>query len=582
MKNNIYDLMMKEVTALEPKCWEDLSAFLQNLRERSPVRKKIENYDLNFFSTGIAFLTYDYGIDGISIEISKYAKSLETLFPEKNRPDIHLIGGDFQKGSAVVLLSRWKKFRLFGANGWEKWDRGKWFKRLFMESWNMDSTEPNILSQQTWKMSMSLIERLGHYINQNKINLFIPVNIFSFPGNLAFSISVIIVSEFFGVPILNLNHDFYWEGGKPSNERKNDEPPGKRDHFFRNYKHKEFFKFFKTVYPWNGKRCIQVNIKKEQSGYLIENLGFEEKKVYELSTSLSESFFEDFSAEDIKSIRERMAYIFSDGNETISPKNIEDHLSNLKEWMKKQKPVVCAGKEGLTLDLTKNIVYFLQPTRIIARKRIEKDIQLIKSLINYRTFANHFKKNSEMSLFLHISGPVSIEHEDALKKILLEFKALTENLDDNISDRIFLGFSVGAEDHRIFQKNKFKRLSIEDIYHLADLVLFPSESERRGLPIIESSASKVPIICCRFAPTKVFDDVIGEKLDPSFQIKFIPFPEEDFSQKFLKKITSIILDSGQFKSESDHNREAVRKRFGAEGMKVSFEGFLHTILSIIQ
>jgi len=582
MKKNIYDSMMKDMTALEPKSWADIYSFLQNLKKTDSVFDYPSSDNLEYFSSGIAFLTYDYGIDGVSVEISKYAKSLEAIFSEKNRPDIHLIGGDFHKGSASVLLSRWKKFRLFGANGWDKWDKGKWFKRLFLESWDLESNEPDILSQQIWKMTISLIERLGHYVNQNKVNLFIPVNIFSNPGNIAFSIAAIVVSEYFGIPVLNSNHDFYWEGGKPSEERKDGEEPGIRDHFFTNHKHDDFFKLFKALFPWNGRKSIQVNINKEQSSHLINNLGFEKKNVFELSTSLSDMFFNDFTNEDVRSIRLRMAHILSDGNETIIPKTIDEHLKSLKDWMKNQKPVVCSAAGNRELDLTKDIVYFLQPTRIIGRKRIEKDIQLISSLLNFKSFLSHLKKNNELSVFLHITGPVPIEHEEYLISILNEFKEIIKDLDDDIAERIFIGFSVGNEDHRIFIKKGFKRLSIEDIYHLANIILFPSETEGRGLPIIESSAAKIPIICSRYSPHEVFDDVVGANLDPSLRIKFIPFPEEKFSNKFLKNITSLIFDNDFYKKETEHNREAVKQRFSQDSMQESFKLFLNSILNIIK
>ena len=60
---------------------------------------------------------------------------------------------------------------------------------------------------------------------------------------------------------------------------------------------------------------------------------------------------------------------------------------------------------------------------------------------------------------------------------------------------------------------------------MADAVVFPSETEGRGLPIIEASASGVPIICSQYHPREVFGDVIGEKLPKELQIHYTLFPE---------------------------------------------------------
>jgi len=70
------------------------------------------------------------------------------------------------------------------------------------------------------------------------------------------------------------NHDFYWEGGKPSSERRSGEAPGPRDRFFHNINNKPFFPLFKKIYPWNGRRWIQVNINALQSKKLIDDNGF--------------------------------------------------------------------------------------------------------------------------------------------------------------------------------------------------------------------------------------------------------------------------------------------------------------------
>ena len=63
-----------------------------------------------------------------------------------------------------------------------------------------------------------------------------------------------------------------------------------------------------------------------------------------------------------------------------------------------------------------------------------------------------------------------------------------------------------------FADKQFEPLTIETIYRMADAVVFPSETEGRGLPIIEAAATGIPIICSHYLPREVFSDVVGEKL----------------------------------------------------------------------
>ena len=63
---------------------------------------------------------------------------------------------------------------------------------------------------------------------------------------------------------------------------------------------------------------------------------------------------------------------------------------------------------------------------------------------------------------------------------------------------------------------------------MADAVVFPSETEGRGLPIIEASASGIPVICSQYRPREVFNDVIGESLPEEFRIRYTLFPGGKF------------------------------------------------------
>ena len=113
-----------------------------------------------------------------------------------------------------------------------------------------------------------------------------------------------------------------------------------------------------------------------------------------MATSISNEFFTNYKKEDVKSVRLRMAHILSDGHPVIHPQAVKKHLKNLKHWMSNQKPLVCACSENLVLDpTTEDTIYLLQPTRVIGRKRIEKDIELIDALLHHQNFRKEFDNN---------------------------------------------------------------------------------------------------------------------------------------------------------------------------------------------
>jgi len=530
-------------------------------------------------SDGVAFVTYNYGIDGVSIEISKYAQYFEHTFSDSEKNiSVHLIGGGFLEHSESVIKSRWHKLEIPNFDGWDKWDNGKWFKKLFYEDMPEGSDKSNLLAQEIWKQSSDFAEEIIEYISEQNIKLIIPVNVNSNPGNFASSLAIVLVSELTGVYVLNSNHDFYWEGGKPAHKRKKSDQSGGRDHFFRNYDNKYFFKLLRKILPWNGKRWFQLNINKRQSKKLISKFGFSPDRVGEVGTSVPDSFFKDYSPEAIKIKRLAMSYIFSDGQPVISPVHIDKHISSLNEWMTHQKPIVCSVVEDTTLDIVNEpIIYFLQPTRVIERKRIERDCELIGELVNFTDFYKHLSGNT--NILLHITGPVPAEHQSDLEKLLYAYKKVAEKIHKQIGGEFFIGFSVGMERHPELKKTGLRNLHIWDFYHIADMALFPSEEEGRGLPLIESAATETPIISSRYYPEKVFMEVVGENLREELQIKYILFPEDNFTPENLDEITDLIFDIKIRSELARHNKNAVSIRYGIEALSKHFTDALNKLIT---
>jgi len=550
--------------------WEDIEAVLDELTARNlPHLTKS-------FSDGIAFVTFAYDIDGVSIEIAKYGACLEHFLDPP--PPIHCIAGTFARKADGVLPERWKRRTLHGADGWDKWEGGKWFDRLFREEMSAGGEASRELARELWIQAVTLAEELERTIVAEGIGLLVSVNVNSNPGNLAFALAIVLASERTGCPVLNNNHDFYWEGGRPASERAPSEDAGPRDHFFRNRQNESFFRLFKRLFPWNGRRWIQVNINTIQSRILIQEQGFDPSDVDTVGTLIEESFFRPCTQEEKWDHRLRMAHILSDGEALIRPVAVEEFVAGASGWMRNQLPVVCGAEPGLELDIaSSDALYLLQPTRVVARKRIERDWELIGALLEHPPFREAFEIRPALTLTLHITGPVPIEHQADLERVLGAYRGVLERLPDSIRRRLFLAFSVGTDDHSALHGNGLGKIDIAGIYKLADAVLFPSLTEGRGLPIPESSGAGVPIVCSRYQPEDVFAAVIGEQLPEEQQIWYDLFPEGEFGADLLESLTSILLDPASLAERIRHNREAVRGRDAMPEMSRSFKRYLERL-----
>ena len=505
-------------------------------------------------------------------KLLKYARALGALYRSQGEYAIHLIGGKFHSQANSIIESDWQRYQIEGISGWAKWDQGKWFQMLFYEDMPEGSTNSDTLAREIYSQAVKIAQALGEYLVENNINLLIPVNVASNPGNMASTLAFTLVSEAMEMYVINSNHDFYWEGGKPKMERYLGERPGSRDLFFRNFDNRPFFKLFESIYPWNGDQWLQVNINRRQSKKLIRDYGFPKNKVFEISTCISDKFFEDYNDTDIKLARIRMAYILSGGEAILHPIPVEEHIADLKNWMTNQTPCILGHRAGLSVDpRTDKFIYLLQPTRIIPRKRIERDLELIDALLGEPSFREYFNQNTNHKIILHITGPAPNDHRAYLKQFLQRFNSLSQSLPASIADRIFLAFSVGREDHPSLKENNLQPLSIEEIYRMATLVLLPSRREGRGLPIIESCASGVPIICRRYRYVDVFDEVVGKGLPEEQQIRYTLFPERDFNLEFLEGVSNSLIHPQLHQERNQHNRNAVRLRYSQDALTKSFE-----------
>lgn len=516
---------------------------------------------------GVALVTFAFDIDGVSMEIAKYARCFENLLPGV---PIHCVAGNFGDKVDAVLDPSWGRFELPGADGWDKWDDGEWFSRLFYEDLETGSELSSELAREMWRQALVLAEQLVRYIEDHDIGLLFTVNTNSNPGNVAFGLAIVLAAETTGRVVVNNNHDFYWEGGKAGCKRNPGEVPGPRDHFFRNHDNEEFFGFFQRIYPWNGRRWVQANINTLQSRRLIDRFHFRPDLVFAIGTGLETEFFRTCTPHDKRQFRIKMSHVLG-GDPEIESMTVEHFRQNIGTWMTQQVPVVCGSDDAQALDITTGgALYLLQPTRVVARKRIWRDWELVGALLRYAPFREVFEERSDMTLTLHVTGPVPIEHRSCLERVLDAYQAVLDEVPPDIGRRLFLAFSAGCQ----ADPTSTEGIGIVDMYQLADLVVFPSLTEGRGLPIAEAAAAGVPIVCSHYEPPQVFAEVVGLHLDEAHRIQYDEFPPAEFSDDLLDRVTTALLDPLSQTGRIDHNCAAVQRRYSLDVLQGSISELL--------
>ena len=102
-KTDLYSQMIKTLEDFNPQSWKDIDAILKRIKKPVATNNTdtIASYTEDI-KNGIAFITYDYGIDGVSIEISKYPK---ICFPDNANTDT-MPPATKEASIAILTLSR--------------------------------------------------------------------------------------------------------------------------------------------------------------------------------------------------------------------------------------------------------------------------------------------------------------------------------------------------------------------------------------------------------------------------------------------------------------------------------------------
>ncbi|MCK4921056.1 MAG: phosphodiester glycosidase family protein, partial [Bacteroidales bacterium] len=322
---------------------------------------------------------------------------------------------------------------------------------------------------------------------------------------------------------------------------------------------------------------MNLNINKSQSKHLIKKNGINPANVTEIGTAVDTK--EYINIDKRKKINAFIQFekILSRYKEKLITYSVEDVINNQLVDPNNSKPILVGGKTKSIENFTSENIIFLQPTRIISRKRIEVGFRILLKILEEKNFRERILKTKNLKITILVTGPIAAGHYDYFHKLLERFQILLQSIDEKIRRKIFLAFIFSELDLESF-KNRYKQpIGIPELYNIASLILLPSKTEGRGLPIIEATACGTPIFCRRYIPENVYSDVIGEHLQEKDRLKVIEYDGKTLKRKTIESIIERVLFPHKFTDEILHNRKVVIKRYSLQSLSNNMKDVLYRL-----
>ena len=567
--------MISDLRAENVETWFDLGLFIDRLRENPLACDPVEDNFADFkrrIARGVAFVTFDFGVDGVTMEIAKYARTLTKLLPGAK---IHYIAGKFAELTESIIDANSPWHQIEAVDGFDRWPL---YRNFFGRKLERGSPLYNKLIQKFWEAVLDLCGQLGRVVERNDIQLLYLVNVNSNPGNPALALATVVISQHLGIPVINNCHDFYWESGHSETERKTRRlPRGPRDHFFTNSHVGEVFSLVEVLYPWDARNWLTVCINSNQADAISERFGINPANVGEICTGIDLDRYKPMDRGQTKEVWLQLCEILNGTRARLQAVAATEALKKGLLAPKSRHPILLANKNHSPADFAANNMVLLQPTRILARKRIDFNFTLIKKLFADSDFAAAFRADKSRKLTLLISGPVAAGHDKYLEKLARTFARLVQKADESIRSRIYLALLFSEFDHPTYRKRFDRPIEMPDLYNISTLVVLPSETEGRGLPIIESAACGVPIFTRRYDPEEVFAAVIGESLAREDRLQVRMFKGWRIDSAVVAEVRECLLAPERFSEVNEHNRSVIQRRFSMHGLARDLEGFLRRL-----
>ncbi|TFH22323.1 MAG: glycosyltransferase, partial [Bacteroidia bacterium] len=546
--------------------WFDLGLFLDRLKEEQsyPHIQRDGSYDEfkeELRTGGIALLTFHYMVDGVTVEAEKYASLLRRNFPGI---PVHYIAGKIHSKTAPFIHKDYKQKEIPELAGFDDWEL---YRDFYFNKLEKGSNVYNELIIKLWQQTLVIMDKLGRYIEEEEINLLYVINVCSNPGNVAFALATVLLSEFLKIPVINNNHDFYWEGGMCKADREKEGlKQGPRDFFFTNCHLGEFFSVIEMLYPWQSRSWINVNINRGQSEHLVRQKGHNPANVMEIGTAVDTTQFTKSDKRKNINTFLQLEKILSRYQAKLVSYSAEDVLERGLEGESNPRPILIGARTmAVNRFISENII-LLQPTRIISRKRIETSFNLLLKMFQEEEMILRFKKTAHLKMTLLITGPIAAGHYGYYRKLIEKFGALLIEAAPELKERIYLALLFGELDRDTFKDRFSQPAGIAELYNISSLVLLPSKTEGRGLPIIEATACGTPIFCRRYEPETVYSEVIGEHLEERNRLKVLEFKGKRISEGIVRRIIDRVFFPHRYTGEVNHNLRVVNKRYSLDSL----------------
>lgn len=569
------DRMISDLRAENIATWFDLGLFIDRLREDRRAAARVKGNFAAFkrrVARGLAFVTFRYGVDGVTMEVAKYARALAGLLPGVK---IHYIAGAFAETTDNIIDPGATKHRIESMDGFDCWPM---YRAFFGRRLERGSPLYNKLIRDFWAAVLDLCEQLGRVVEANEIELLYLVNVNSNPGNPALALATVLVADRLDLPVINNGHDFYWESGHGAVERRAlGLPRGARDHFFTNASVGEVFSLIEVLYPWDARNWLTVCINAEQVETVSERFGINPANVAEVCTGIDMDRYAPMARERMKEAWRQLGEIFQGTRPRLRAVAATTVIEKGMVAQDRRRPILIAANNQANVDFIDNNTVLLQPTRILARKRIDFNFTLIAALLADDEFAAAFRDDPSRKLTLLISGPVAPGHDKYLEKLVRDFGRLVRDADKSIRCRIYLALLFSGFDNPSYRQRHDRPIEMPELYNIASLVVLPSESEGRGLPIIESAACGVPILTRRYEPEAMFAAVIGEDLASEDRLDVMSFSGWRLEPDIVAAARDCLLAPERLTDMNRHNRDVVQRRFGLQELAHDLEGFLRRL-----
>jgi len=181
-------------------------------------------------------------------------------------------------------------------------------------------------------------------------------------------------------------------------------------------------------------------------------------------------------------------------------------------------------------------ILFLQPTKILGRKKIERSIKLVSL----------FKKRFGKKCVLVITGPTHLD-ERYRQKLIKIAKKLNVKIIYTYKNTKITNKTIDASN----------MIPTGFIYPSADIITLPSDYEGFGNPVIESAMYKKPLFVNKYP-------ILNEILD--FGFKFIVMNKK-VTSKILNEVHREIVDRDYTKKITEHNFKIANKYFSLNILK---------------